>query len=40
MWGWGVMNPTAVKAAIKSRYPLDRFVGNWWSAGDVDLGPI
>ena len=40
MWGWGVMNPTAIKEAAKTRFPLDRFVGNWWSAAHVDLGPI
>ena len=31
MWGWGVMNITAIKEAAKTRFPLDRFIGNWWS---------
>ena len=37
MWGWGAMNPTAIKEASIIRYPMDRFIGNWWSAGEVDL---
>ena len=36
MWGWGAMNPTAIKEASLIRYPLDRFLGNWWSAAEVD----
>ena len=31
MWGWGAMNPTAVKEAAKINYPMDKFVGVWWS---------
>ena len=27
MWGWGAMNPTAVKEATKIRYPMDKFYG-------------
>ncbi|MEM7024455.1 MAG: ABC transporter substrate-binding protein [Pseudomonadota bacterium] len=37
MWGWGAMNPTALKEASLIRYPLDRFIGNWWSAAEVDV---
>src|SRR5262245_1853151 len=36
MWGWGAMNPTAVKEATKINYPMDRFVGIWWSGGEDD----
>jgi branched-chain amino acid transport system substrate-binding protein len=39
MWGWGAMNPTAIKEAAKIRYPMDKFVGVWWSGGNVDLRP-
>jgi len=39
MWGWGAMNPTAVKEAAKIKYPMDHFIGNWWSGADVDLKP-
>ncbi len=36
MWGWGAMNPTAIKEAVKTRFPMDKFIGVWWSAGDDD----
>jgi branched-chain amino acid transport system substrate-binding protein len=36
MWGWGAMNPTAVKEATKIRYPMDKFIGIWWSGGEDD----
>ena len=39
MWGWGAMNPTAIKEAAKIRYPMDKFIGVWWSGGNVDLRP-
>ncbi len=39
MWGWGAMNPTAVKEAARIKYPMDRFVGIWWSGGDDDARP-
>lgn len=39
MWGWGEMNPTAVKEAARTRYPMDRFVGIWWSGGEDDARP-
>ena len=37
MWGWGAMNPTALKEAAKIRFPMDHFIGNWWSASHADL---
>ncbi|MFK7993600.1 MAG: ABC transporter substrate-binding protein [Granulosicoccus sp.] len=40
MWGWGAMNPTAIKEAIKIRYPLDRFIGNWWSGSNADMKSV
>jgi branched-chain amino acid transport system substrate-binding protein len=39
MWGWGAMNPTAVKEAAKIRYPMDKFIGIWWSGGEDDARP-
>ena len=36
MWGWGAMNPTAVKEAAKINFPMDKFIGIWWSGGDDD----
>ena len=37
--GWGAMNPTAVKEAIKIGFRMDRLVGVWWSGGDDDARP-
>jgi branched-chain amino acid transport system substrate-binding protein len=39
MQGFGVMNPTAVKEAVKNKYPMDHLVGNWWAGGDDDARP-
>jgi branched-chain amino acid transport system substrate-binding protein len=39
MWGWGAMNPTAVQEAAKTGYPMDRFVGIWWSGSEDDARP-
>ncbi len=39
MWGWGAMNPTAVREAAKVRFPMDKFVGVWWSGGEDDARP-
>jgi branched-chain amino acid transport system substrate-binding protein len=36
MWGWGAMNPTAVKRAAENGYPMDHFIGIWWSGADSD----
>ncbi len=39
MWGWGAMNPTAVQEAAKINYPMDHFVGIWWSGSEDDARP-
>jgi branched-chain amino acid transport system substrate-binding protein len=39
MWGWGAMNPTAVKRAAETGYPMDHFVGIWWSGSEDDARP-
>src|SRR5437016_331421 len=39
MWGWGAMNPTAVKEAAKINFPMDKFIGIWWSANEDDARP-
>lgn len=36
MWGWGAMNPTAVKEAAKTRYPMEKLIGVWWAGGEDD----
>jgi len=37
--GWGVMNPTALKAAAKTGFPRTKMVGVWWSGAEEDVIP-
>ncbi len=39
MWGWGVMNQVAIKEAASIRFPMDRFLGVWWSGSENDVLP-
>ncbi|MBA5777347.1 ABC transporter substrate-binding protein [Stappia sp. F7233] len=39
MWGWGVMNQVAIKEAASIRFPMDRFIGVWWSGSEQDVLP-
>lgn len=39
LWGWGVMNPTAIKAAAKTGFPREKMVGVWWSGAEEDTVP-
>ena len=39
MAGWGVMNSTAIKEAANIGYPMDHFIGNWWSGAEPDVEP-
>jgi branched-chain amino acid transport system substrate-binding protein len=39
MSGWGVMNQVAIKEAAAIQFPMDHFVGNWWSGSDADVVP-
>jgi len=39
MSGWGVMNQVAIKEAATIGFPMDHFVGNWWSGSDADVIP-
>jgi len=39
MWGWGVMNQVAIKEAASIRYPMNRFIGVWWSGSENDVMP-
>ena len=39
MSGWGVMNSVAIKEAAAVKFPMDRFVGNWWSGTESDVKP-
>ena len=37
--GWGVMNPTALKAAQRAGYPREKIIGVWWSGAEEDVIP-
>jgi branched-chain amino acid transport system substrate-binding protein len=39
LWGWGVMNPTALKAAAKVGYPRSKIIGDWWAGSEEDVIP-
>ncbi|MDO9411754.1 MAG: ABC transporter substrate-binding protein [Pseudolabrys sp.] len=34
MYGWGALQPTAVKEAVKINYPMDKFISIWWPSED------
>lgn len=36
-WGWGVMNQVAVQEAVNIRYPMENFIGVWWSGAEIDV---
>jgi branched-chain amino acid transport system substrate-binding protein len=39
LWGWGVMNSTAIKEAVATGYPRDKMYGVWWSGAEPDVVP-
>jgi branched-chain amino acid transport system substrate-binding protein len=39
LWGWGVMNSTAIKEAAAVAYPRDKIIGVWWSGAEPDVTP-
>ena len=39
LWGYGVMNPTALKTAAKFGFPRDHFIGDWWAGSEEDVIP-
>lgn len=39
MWGWGVMNMTALKTAQKMGFPRDHMIGSWWAGSEEDVIP-
>ena len=40
LWGWGVMNSTALKEAQATGYPRDKMYGVWWSGAEPDVRDI
>ncbi len=39
MWGWGVMNQVAIQEAANINFPMDHFIGIWWSGSENDVIP-
>jgi branched-chain amino acid transport system substrate-binding protein len=37
LWGWGVMNATAIKEAMAVGYPRDKMFGVWWASAEPDV---
>jgi branched-chain amino acid transport system substrate-binding protein len=40
LWGWGVMNSTALKEAQATGYPRDQMYGVWWSGAEPDVKDV
>jgi len=40
LWGWGVMNSTALREAVATGYPRDKMYGVWWAAAEPDVTPV
>jgi len=39
LWGFGVMNPAALKTAAKFGYPREKILGVWWAGSEEDVIP-
>jgi branched-chain amino acid transport system substrate-binding protein len=39
LWGWGVMNSTAIKEAAAVGFSRDKMYGVWWSGAEPDVRP-
>ena len=40
LWGWGVMNSTALKEAQATGYPREKMYGVWWSGAEPDVKDV
>ena len=40
LWGWGVMNSTALKEAVATGYPRDKMYGVWWAGAEPDVKDV
>ena len=38
MYGWGAMQPTAIKEAAKTNYPMEKFISIWWPSEEDAKG--
>jgi branched-chain amino acid transport system substrate-binding protein len=40
LWGWGVMNSTALKEAQATGYPREKMYGVWWTGAEPDVKDV
>ena len=40
LWGWGVMNSTAIKEAAATGYPREKMYGVWWAGAEPDVKDV
>ncbi len=40
LWGWGIMNSTALKEAQATGYPREKMYGVWWAGAEPDVKDI
>ncbi len=40
LWGWGIMNSTALKEAQATGYPRDHMYGVWWAGAEPDVKDV
>lgn len=40
LWGWGVMNSTAIKEAQATGYPREKMLGIWWAGAEPDVKDV
>ena len=40
LWGWGVMNSTALKEAQATGYPREKMLGVWWAGAEPDVKDV
>jgi branched-chain amino acid transport system substrate-binding protein len=40
LWGWGVMNSTAIKEAQATGYARDKMYGVWWAGAEPDVKDV
>lgn len=40
LWGWGVMNSTALKEAQATGYPREKMYGIWWAGAEPDVKDV
>ena len=40
LWGWGVMNSTALKEAQATGYPREKMIGIWWAGAEPDVKDV